>query len=99
MYENVKNIVGKQFKDTFKTVSYTHLIAYCLDTNSFFITNQRHFFWEYDTEFLRERDAIDYFRNHIDEFARIRKDILSNSGGWKPNSDMFLENTRERFLI
>ena len=77
----------------------TWVIAYCVDINSFFVTNQRHFFWEYDTEFLRERDAIDYFRSHIDEFARIRKDILASSGGWKPNSDMFLENTQERFQI
>ena len=93
MYKELNQ--NENFNDTYSS----WIITYCLDTNSFFVTNQRHFFWEYDTEFLRERDAIDYFRSHIDEFIRIRKDILSNSGGWKPNSDMFLENTQERFPI
>lgn len=93
VYKGLKQ--NENFNDTYSS----WIIAYCLDTNSFFVTNQRHFFWEYDTEFLRERDAIDYFRSHIDEFARIRKDILANSGGWKSNSDIFLENTQERFQI
>lgn len=93
MYKELNQ--NESFTDTYSS----WIIAYCLDTNSFFITNQRHFFWEYGTEFLRERDAIDYFRNHIYEFVKIRKDILINSGGWKPNSDIFLENTQERFPI
>ena len=53
VYKELKQ--NENFNDTYSS----WIIAYCLDTNSFFITNQRHFFWEYDTEFLRERDAID----------------------------------------
>ena len=55
----------------------TWIIAYCLDTNSFFATNQRHFFWEYENEFSGENDAISYFKTHLDEFWEIRNGILS----------------------
>ena len=77
----------------------TWIIAYCLDTNSFFATNQRHFFWEYDNEFSCENDAISYFKTHLDEFKTIRNEILNSTGGWKISSDLYLENTRERFKI
>ena len=75
----------------------TWIIAYCLDTNSFFVTNQRHFFWEYDNEFSCENDAINYFKTHLDEFWKIRNGILNSTGGWNTNSDLYLENLRESF--
>ena len=77
----------------------TWIIAYCLDTNSFFATNQRHFFWEYDIEFSCENDAISYFKTHLDEFLEIRNGILSSTGGWNTNSDLYFENLRESFKI
>lgn len=77
----------------------TWIIAYCLDTNSFFATNQRHFYWEYDNEFSRENDAISYFKTHLGEFWKIRNEILNLTGGWNTNSDLYLENTRESFKI
>lgn len=77
----------------------TWIIAYCLDTNSFFVTNQRHFFWEYDNEFLSENDAVNYFKIHLDEFWEIRNEILKLTGGWNINSDLYLENTKESFNL
>lgn len=77
----------------------TWIIAYCLDTNSFFVTNQRYFFWKYDNEFLYENDAIIFFKTHLDKFWEIRNGILSSTGGWNTNSDLYLENTRESFKI
>jgi hypothetical protein len=77
----------------------TWIIAYCLDTNSFFVTNQRYFFWEYENEFSCENDAISYFKTHLDEFLEIRNGILSSTGGWNTNSDLYLENLRESFKI
>jgi hypothetical protein len=91
MYQELKG--NENFSDKYAT----WIIAYCLDTDSFFATNQRHFFWEYNDEFQCENDAVNYFRNHLDEFINARKDILSHCGGWSIDKDLFLENTKERF--
>lgn len=48
MYKELKE--NENFNDAYSS----WIIAYCLDTNSFFVTNQRHFFWEYDTEFYEK---------------------------------------------
>lgn len=91
MYRELKG--NENFSDKYTT----WIIAYCLDTDSFFVTNQRHFFWEHDDKFRCENDAINYFRNHLNEFRNARKEILSNCGGWSIDKGLFLENTKERF--
>lgn len=91
MYQKLKG--NENFSDKYAT----WIIAYCLDTDSFFATNKRHFFWEYNDEFQCENDAVNYFRNHLDEFRDARKEILSHCGGWSIDKDLFLENTKERF--
>ena len=58
MYKKLKD------NESFSDIYATWIIAYCLDTDSFFATNQRHFFWEYNDEFQCENDAVNYFRNH-----------------------------------
>lgn len=93
MHKELKD--NKNFTDVFPT----WIIAYCPDTDSFFATNHRYFYWEYDDEFQCENDAINYFRNHIKEFVNARKDILKNTGGWNINRDLYLENTKEKFKI
>lgn len=93
MYKELKE--NENFSDVFST----WIIAYCIDTDSFFATNQRHFFWEYDDEFQCENDAINYFRNHTKEFWNARKEIVSKTGGLSVNSNLFLENTSERFSV
>jgi hypothetical protein len=45
MYQKLKG--NENFSDKYAT----WIIAYCLDTDSFFATNKRHFFWEYNDEF------------------------------------------------
>lgn len=54
MYKELKQ--NENFNDTYSS----WIIAYCLDTNSFFITNQRHFFWEYDTEIFMDVNLTHY---------------------------------------
>lgn len=93
MYKKLKD--NESFSDTYAT----WIIAYCLDTDSFFASNQRYFYWEYNDEFQCENDAINYFRNNLKEFWNVRKDILSHTGGWSIDRDLFLENTKERFNI
>ena len=71
MYQELKG--NENFSDKYAT----WVIAYCLDTDSFFATNQRHFFWEYNDEFQCENDAINYFRNHLNEFrnAKLQENV------------------------
>ena len=49
----------------FNTEFSTWIIAYCVDTNSWFCTNKRFFYYEYPYEFQCENDAVNYFINHI----------------------------------
>ncbi len=84
MYWELKS--NESFSDKYQT----WIIAYCLDTDSFFATNQRHFFWEYDNEFQCENDAVYYFRNNLEEFRNARKEILSHCGGWRIDKDWLL---------
>lgn len=93
MYKGLSK--NEEFSKTYPT----WIIAYCLDSNSFFATNERYFFWEHEREFECENDAVNYFREHLEEFYEIRNEILSSTGGWSKNSDLFLENTRESFKI
>ena len=91
MYKKLNE--SQNFSDTYPT----WIIAYCLDSNSFFATNERYFFWEHEREFECENDAISYFKTHLDEFWKIRNGILSSTGGWNTNSDLYLESTKETF--
>lgn len=90
---SVKLNVPKGFMDTFPT----WIIAYCPDLDSFFASNQRFFFWESDIEFRSEEDAVDYFRNHVHEFAKVREEILGEVCGYSLYEDLYLENTKEWF--
>jgi hypothetical protein len=77
----------------FTTEFPTWIIAYCPDTNSWFCTNQRFFYYEYPDEFQCENDAINYFENHIDEFIKLSCEI------WRRKVDrVFLENTRKEYI-
>lgn len=73
----------------FSTEFPTWIIAYCPDTDSWFCTNKRFFYYEHQKEFQCEKDAIHYFKNHIDEFVDLTQQMHPN----KPNS-IFLENTK-----
>lgn len=86
---------NESFSDTYAM----WIIAYCPDSDSFFVTNQRHFYWNYNDEFQCENDAVNYFRNHTKEFYDMRKEIISHTGGWSIDGDLFLENTKEKFRI
>ena len=87
-----------EVKESFDTKYSTWIIAYCADTDSFFVTNERHFFWQYEKEFLSEEDAIKYFENHVNEFIEKHNEIIKNVGGGRDNSYyIFLENTTRMY--
>ena len=71
----------------------TWIIAYCPDTNSWFCTNQRFFYYEYPDEFQCENDAVTYFKNHISDFIKLNNEMCS-----KKTNSVFLENTMKEYI-
>lgn len=71
----------------------TWIIAFCPDTDSFFATNERHFFWESEEEFESEDVAIYYFEHQIQHFIDVEDRIISQMWFGKTIDKVFLENT------
>lgn len=76
----------------FNTEFPTWIITYCPDTNSWLCTNQRFFYYEYPDEFQCENDAVNYFRNHVDEFIKLNCEMF-----YRTVDNVFLENTRKEY--
>lgn len=78
----------------FSTEFPTWIIAYCPDTDTWFCTNNRFFYYEYPDEFQCENDAVNYFTTHIDEFIELHRKMTP----WKINNDVvFLENIKKEY--
>lgn len=76
----------------------TWILAFCPDSDSWFATNHRFFFYEYPMDFPNEEAAIGYFKRHPDVFITLEKDMnihrpYFNEGG------VWLENTNELVKI
>ena len=77
----------------FNTEFPTWIIAYCPDTDSWFCTNRRFFYYEYPKNFSCENDAVNYFISHVSEFIKLNKEMHP----WQRCS-VFLENTRQSYV-
>lgn len=62
VYEAVPE--GFDFNTTFPT----WIIAFCPDTDSWFVTNQRFFYYEYEKEFATKGEGIAFFKNNPNIF-------------------------------
>ena len=80
----------------------TWIIAFCPDTDLFFVTNQRAFYWESEEEFESEETGIHYFEHHVQYFIDIENElmapILPILYGRKTVDKIFLENTNKWYL-
>ena len=82
----------------FSTKFSTYILAFCPDTDSWFATNQRFFFYEYPMDFPNEETAIEYFKRNPGVFYNLEKEMdiyrpsFYNDGVW-------LENTKELIMI
>lgn len=76
---------------------YTWIIAFCPDTDSFFVTNQRAFYWEFEKEFESEEEGIHYFEHQVQYFVDIENELMVPMllYGWKTVDKIFLENTNK----
>lgn len=82
----------------FSTKFETYIIAFCPELDSWFVTNERFFYYEYEKEFKTEEDGIKFFKENpkifYDEEVRMKvcRPRINESGVW-------LENTKEMILI
>ncbi len=88
IYESVPD--GMDFNTEFST----YILAFCPDTDSWFATNQRFFYYEYPVEFPNEEAANGYFKQNPDVFMNLEKSM----GFYRPSflkGKVWLENTNE----
>ena len=85
------NINHVKIEEPFDTKYPTWIIAFCPDINSFFVTNERNFFWETEEEFDSEEDGINYFENHIQRFITV-----ANLNDYTER--VWLENTQKWYV-
>lgn len=69
----------------------TWIIAFCPDTNSFFVTDQRAFYWEFEKEFDSEQDGVNYFEDNVQYFINVANEMIYTERVW-------LENTQNWYM-
>lgn len=82
----------------FDTKFQTYIIAFCPDTDSWFVTNERFFYYEYEKEFETEEDGIKFFKENPKLFydeeikMNINKPSFCRNGVW-------IDNTKEIIMV
>ena len=69
----------------------TWIIAFCPDINSFFVTDQRAFYWEFEKEFGSEQDGVNYFEDNVQYFINVANKMIYTERVW-------LENTQNWYI-
>lgn len=99
IYDFGNGIRYLEVDEPFNTKYPTWIVAYCPDEDSFFVTNERHFFWESEEEFDSEEEAIDYVENHVGYFVELSKEIQGRMRSDRTiMSRIWLENTRKFYF-
>lgn len=81
----------------FSTEFSTYILAFCPDTDSWFATNQRFFYYEYPMDFPNEEAAISYFKRNPDVFLKLEESMevhrpsFFNGGVWLDNTKEFVQ--------
>lgn len=84
---------GYDFNTEFKT----YIIAFCPDTDSWFVTNKRFFYYEYDKEFDTEEEGIKFFKDNpkifYDEEIKMNayRPSFRKNGVWLDNINDLVE--------
>lgn len=90
----------KETSEPFSEKYPTWIIAFCPDSESFFVTNERNFFWE-SGHFDSEEDGVEYFEQNLSLFIEIYKWLMEkpydkNTYG---KGRVFLENTKRWYEV
>lgn len=78
----------------------TYIIAFCPDTDSWFVTNKRFFYYQYPVEFEDENSGISYFKEHPEIFVKLEEYMKINRrpeycyGVWLDNTDEFIKSEK-----
>lgn len=91
-YEALPN--GMDFSTEFPT----YILAFCPDTDSWFATNQRFFYYEYPMDFPNEEAAIGYFKRNPDVFLKIEKNMEVYRPEFRENG-VWLDNVSELVMM
>lgn len=73
----------------------TWIIAFCPDIDSWFVTNKRFFYYEYEKEFETEKDGIQFFIENTEIFYDIEVQMgfipFNKNGLWLDNISDLVE--------
>ena len=83
---------------SFSTEFDTYILAYCSDDCTWFATNKRFFYFEYDKEFKTEEDAVAYFENNLKEFYDIELKICNYRPDFMKNK-IYLNSTIDEYIL
>ena len=78
----------------FTTEFPTYILAFCPDTDSWFATNQRFFYYEYPMDFPNEEAAISYLKRNPDVFVKLEKSMGVYRPSFRENG-VWVDNTNE----
>lgn len=93
-------IVYEELPDgvNFDTKFPTYILAFCPDTDSWFATNERAFFYEYPIDFPNEEAAIAYFKRNSEVFMNLEKEMMTYRPSFREGG-VYLENTKELVMV
>lgn len=75
MKEIVKDSWDNESNTDFNTEFPTYILAFCPDTDTWFATNKRFFFYEYDKEFQTKDEAELFFCKNAQIFYDIKENM------------------------
>lgn len=78
----------------FSTEFDIYVIAYCIDSNTWFVTNQRFWYFQFDNEFQTEKEGIEFFESNLSMIFKKQKELCF----WK-DKDIYLENTSKLYSV
>jgi hypothetical protein len=65
--------------EDFSTIYDTYVVAYCPDTNSWFITNERHWYFQFENEFASWDDGYLWFSNNLGLVIDTQNEMLQSN--------------------
>ena len=82
----------------------TYIIAFCPDTDSFFITDTRCYFWDTEgaLEFNSVDEAVKYFEDHLEYFLDVNNTLMEGMFygiTFKDNKKVVLEMTDNKTIV
>lgn len=85
---------GYSFSSEFNT----WILAFCPDSDSWFATNQRFFYYEYPMDFPNEEAAVGYFKRNPEVFLKLEESMKINRPSFNLGG-VYLENIKELVKI